>query len=107
MTDRITITINDTPQGRMLIRAITISEQDSISIGEAMDFVQQEENGMDSATVTYREAITVARDLTSEDGENGEYDRALCELIGDLWGKRYVELGDRKMEVARDLGINL
>jgi len=107
MAERITITIPDTPSGRMLIRAITLVEEDCITMGEAMDIVQQEENEMDSATVTFREAIIAALDLKSEDGENGEYDRGLCELIADLWGKRYMELGDRKVEVARDLGINL
>lgn len=35
---------------------------------------------------TYELAIAVAADLRSEQGENYEYDRALCEVISDMFG---------------------
>lgn len=46
------------------------------------------------------ETLAVAQALRSEDGENPEYDRALCELTADLYGLT-------KFEVANALGINL
>ena len=46
------------------------------------------------------EALAVAQALRSEDGENPEYDRALCELIADIYGLT-------KFEVANALGISL
>lgn len=61
---------------------------------------------------TYTEAITIAADLIGPDiiegaDTNDEYVRGICELIGDIWGKPGLELGIRKAEVARDLGIEL
>lgn len=35
-------------------------------------------------TVTIKRLLDEARELKSEDGENPEYDRALCELIGAM-----------------------
>lgn len=61
---------------------------------------------MQGVTVEYRQAINVARELIG-DSDNTEYARAMCELIGDLWGRPGVELGDRKMEVAHVLGVKL
>ncbi len=49
---------------------------------------------------TYTEAIVIAIGLVTEDGDNPEYDRALVELIWDLFGV------DRAT-VAKDLGLAL
>lgn len=38
------------------------------------------------AVITYENAIRYAGDLASEHGENPEYDRALVELLADLFG---------------------
>ena len=41
---------------------------------------------MDEITIKYKDAIKVAADLLSDHGENPEYDRAITELVGDLFG---------------------
>lgn len=50
-------------------------------------------------------ALQAAADLASEDGENPEYDRALCELIVDTFGSDLRDLDphimDDGMETAR------
>lgn len=61
---------------------------------------------------TYAEAVTIAADLIGPDiisgaDTNDEYVRGICELIGDIWGKPGLGLSERKIEVARDLGIEL
>lgn len=56
-----------------------------------------------SRTPSYADAINIARDLLSEDGENPEYDRAITELVADLYGVSGVLMDERKEQVARDL----
>ena len=55
-------------------------------------------------TATYKQAIDAARDLI-EDGENVEYTRGICELIGDTWGIDGVLLVDRKDMIAAEIGV--
>lgn len=49
-------------------------------------------------TRTYQDAIVAARGLKTEDASNPEYDRALVELIFDLFGSNH----DRD-EIQKDL----
>ena len=46
-----------------------------------------------------------ARSLKSEHGENLEYDRALCELIGALTVKPDESIPDAAVRVSKELGI--
>ena len=55
---------------------------------------------MKNTDATYLSLVQTARSLKSESGENPEYDRALVELLSDVF---YV---DRK-QVAADVGVDL
>lgn len=44
--------------------------------------------------------------LLKSEGDNPEYDRALCELYADLYGKPDLPHGDRTIEVAKEFGID-
>lgn len=59
-----------------------------------------------SLALSYEDAIAVGADLCEEtltEGLANEYVRGQCELIGDLFGRPGVELGDRKQEVLEDM----
>lgn len=45
------------------------------------------------------DALNAARGLKSEHGENSEYDRALCELISDVYGLSREGIA-RELEIA-------
>lgn len=77
-----------------------------VSVPEVRAWVEAHSN---VATTTYAELIEVAKGLLCEqirdpEGEaNPEYTRAICELIGDAFPHR--DLGERKLEVADDIGV--
>lgn len=53
-------------------------------------------------TIRLSEAVRAAADLVTEDGaSNPEYDRAIYELIGDLWGLG--ETAEDRRETVADL----
>jgi hypothetical protein len=54
-------------------------------------------------TVTLDLAIKVAQELRSEDGENPEYDRALVELIRDMFGYLGCEDGEEARALVQAL----
>lgn len=51
-----------------------------------MDFIASRNITPSARTVATRAVILNAANLLSEQGENGEYDRALCELVADTLG---------------------
>ena len=53
-----------------------------------------------------RDLMQEAKSLKSEDGENPEYDRALCELIGSLIAKPRETVGYAARRVAKSIGIS-
>jgi hypothetical protein len=55
-------------------------------------------------SITFKNLVETARALRSEDGdENNEYDRALCELVGDAMGTTQ----EGYPEVAAMLGVSI
>ena len=52
-------------------------------------------------SISIANLIVLAADLKSDDGDNKEYDRALCELVGRSQGK----MSEEFPEVAKELGI--
>ena len=48
-----------------------------------------------------------AKDLAAEGNENPEYNRALCELIGEVDFREDVPLSERTNEIASELGIQI
>ncbi len=56
--------------------------------------------------VSFREAIEAARELKSEHGENPEYDRALVELIRDLFNPG-VDSDDSREIIEVAIGVVL
>lgn len=48
-----------------------------------------------------------ASDLKSEHGENPEYDRALCELIGSILAKPNETIAEAARRVGRMIGVKV
>jgi hypothetical protein len=65
---------------------------------------QRKEKEMTMQPAGFREAIEAARGLKSEHGENYEYDRALVELIRDLFNPG-LDSDDSREIVAVAIGV--
>ncbi len=54
--------------------------------------------------MSYRDALETCGTLTEGlSGDNPEYERGQLELIGDLFGRPQIELGERVIEIERDV----
>jgi len=56
--------------------------------------------------ITGTDLCKEAEILKSEDGENKEYDRALCELIARVTMKNDMDTPTRAKEVAQRIGVD-
>ena len=59
-----------------------------------------------NAYATFEDLIYEARQLKSEDGENPEYDRALCELIARAFPIFDMPTFERAQEIRKELEKN-
>ena len=92
--------------GTDLYDVANFSVNETENVKQIAQFVCDACNEKEETRYTLKDIIAEANGLKSEDNENPEYDRALCELIARLTPEEG-DTADKALAVANRLGIQL